>query len=374
MFPTLTRDDYCSPEIFELERQRIFRPSWLVAARASTLAPGSRRVVTLLGEQVLLTRALDGAIHAFANTCRHRGAQLCERDVASTQGSMMCPYHAWTYALDGTLIATPHLADDDVDKATLSLWRYPVHEWLGFVFVCLTDTPPDFDAWVADFGRELSPLARFPLADLDVAVTTSATVAANWKILIENYQECLHCTRVHPELVDIIPTYRDGWVLEDGRDDGGVTLRDGSTSLASGGHTVLPLLPGMSGIDATSYFGGTVYPNAFVDVSGTCVIVSTMFPIDATSTTVVAEYLFAPDTIDAADFDPTPVVDFNELVAAQDFAVCEGVQRGVSSPRFSGGVLTSKDKLVIHYTKRYLRARGDLPSRSAEATTFNDRR
>ena len=114
--PTLTRADYTDPAVFELERQRLFLGSWYLALRADSLKPGNRRVLDVAGESVLVTRDLDGTLHAFANVCRHRGARLCDADSDSGQGSVMCPYHAWTYALDGRLIATPHLTDDDVDK------------------------------------------------------------------------------------------------------------------------------------------------------------------------------------------------------------------------------------------------------------------
>ena len=115
---TLTRHDYLSDEVYELERQRIFHGGWMLAARADRLQHGNRTVVELAGESVLITRDLDGRLHAFANVCRHRGARLCDQHNDTGQGSLMCPYHAWTYALDGRLIATPHLDDNEVDKAS----------------------------------------------------------------------------------------------------------------------------------------------------------------------------------------------------------------------------------------------------------------
>ena len=354
---TLTSGDYCSPEVFEAEKRQYFHGGWFMALRADTLRPGNRRVVEIAGESVLLARDLRNVIHAHANVCRHRGARLCEEDSSSTQGSLMCPYHAWTYALDGTLIATPHLDNDEVDKSQLSLWRIAVEVWQGFVFVCLSATPPDFAAWMALHCAELTALERYCFGDLEVAVTTRSDVAANWKILVENYQECLHCTRVHPELVEIIPTYRSGWVWDRGRPDGGVTLKNRGNSFTLSGTSQLPILPGLSELDATTYFGCTAYPNMFVDVTGTSAIVTTMFPVGPALTRVVTEYMFAPETIASAEFDPAPVVEFSELVAAQDYAVCERVQRGVSSKFFTAGVLTTKDDLVIAMTQHYLDTR-----------------
>ena len=357
---TLTGADYCSPEIFEIEKQRLFHGGWFMAMRADTLAPGNRRVVDVAGESVLIARDLSGTIHAHANVCRHRGARLCDGDSPSTQGSLMCPYHAWTYALDGTLIATPHLGDDEIDKSALSLWSIHVEVWEGFVFVCLTSTPPPFDEWMIEHLADITALERFGLGELRVAVTTHSDVAANWKIIVENYQECLHCTRVHPELVDVIPMYRTGWVWDRSRADGGVTLRDNGTSFTLTGTSDLPILPGLTEIDASSYFGGTGFPNMLLDVTGTSAIVTTLFPVDAGHTHVITEYLFAPETVASPSFDPSPVVEFSELVAAQDYAVCARVQRGVASKFFTGGVLSTKDDLVIHVTQHYRDARGPI--------------
>ena len=352
---TLSRSDYWSQEIYELERQRLFHANWFMVARGSTLTPGDRRVFDVAGESVLVTRDLGGVAHAFANVCRHRGARLCESDVDSTQGSLMCPYHAWTYALDGRLISTPHLTDGELDRSALSLWSLPLREFEGFVFVCLASDPPDFDAWLDDQGAQLQLLLRFGLSELVVAHTTVSTVESNWKIVVENYQECLHCTRVHPELVDIIPLYRTGHVVEPGHPMGGARLRDGGDSFAAGGKTSLPLLPNVEPADADYYFGATVFPNGFVDITGTSAIVTTMFPKGPSRTQIVTEYLFAPSTVAQPDFDPSPIVDFSELVAAQDYSVCEMVQRGVSSSRFTSGHLTAKDESVVDFVAQYRR-------------------
>ncbi|MFI0526674.1 MAG: aromatic ring-hydroxylating dioxygenase subunit alpha [Ilumatobacteraceae bacterium] len=356
---TLTRHDYLSDEVYEIERARIFHRGWMFAARGDRLQPGNRTVVELAGESVLLTRDLDGALHALANVCRHRGARLCDQHNDSGQGSLMCPYHAWTYALDGRLIATPHLDDTDVDKASLPLWAYHVREWHGFVFVSLAKEPPAFDEWLGTHCADLLALERFNMGALHVAHTSVSDVAANWKIIVENYQECLHCTRVHPELVAVIPLYRTGWVIDLSRDDGGVAIEgDYSTGYAPG-HA-MPPLPGLSELDINSYYGCTAFPNMFVDISGTCAVVTSLFPKGPHLTTLVMEFMFAPEVIAGPDFDPTPIVEFNELVAAQDNLVCERVHQGVSSLAFDTGVLTPKDQLVIDFTQHYLAARGPV--------------
>lgn len=351
---TLSRDDYVSAAVWESERRELFHRGWFLAGSGRRLRPGNRTVVDVAGESVLLARDLDGTLRAFANVCRHRGAQLCDGHSTSTQGSVMCPYHAWTYALDGRLIATPHLDDTEVDRAALPLWQHHAREWHGIAFVCLAADPPDFDEWLRAHAAEMLRYERFGLDDLQVVSSTRCEIAANWKIVVENYQECLHCTRVHPELVDLVPHYRSGWVVDHSRSDGGVGLSRGST-MSSEPMDLAPL-PGMRPEEQASYFGGTIFPNGFIDITGGSLVVSTLYPTAPDRTVMTMDFLFHPDAIAAPGFDPQPIIDFNVLVGDQDNVVCEAVQRGVSSRAFEHGVLTTKDEFVVWFVRHYRRA------------------
>ncbi len=355
---TLTRDEYHGDEVWQAERAQLFHGGWMLAGAGHRLQPGNRTVVDIAGESVLLTRDLQGQLHAFANVCRHRGSRLCEADDTSTQGSLMCPYHAWTYALDGRLIATPHLDDTEVDRSTLPLWQYHLREWHGLVFLSLAADPPPFEQWLQTHAAEMLRLERFGIGDLQVVATTRCDIAANWKIIIENYQECLHCTRVHPELVDLVPLYRTGWVADHSRDDGGVSLVRGTTM--SSEPIALPPLPGANEADQTSYYGATVFPNGFVDITGPNVVISTLYPTGPHHTVMTMEFLFHPEAIATPGFDPQPIIDFNVLVGNQDNTVCEAVHRGVGSKAFEHGVLTPKDEYVIWFTDHYLRTMGTV--------------
>jgi len=351
LIPTLAGSEYTSDEVFQRERERIFHVSWFFVCRNDRLAAGDRFVADVAGESVLLVKDRDGRLHAHANVCRHRGAKLCEENGPGSKAGITCPYHAWTYALDGRLIGTPHLSAEEVDRESLSLWSVACEVWHGFVFVNLSPEPVPF---LESFAAGLDSVQLFEhlqLGELRTGATTSTDVKANWKILVENYQECLHCSWVHPELVDIVPVYKTGSVVDPSRPDGGVTLRGNSFSLT--GSSSLPVLPHMSDIDAGSYYGATVFPNMFIDVTGTSVIVSSMWPKGAGETTVMMEYLFAADTVAAPGFDPTEIVDFSELVGKQDYDVSERVQRGVSSRYFDHGVLAPQDHLIVDFLATY---------------------
>ena len=272
----------------------------------------------------------------------------------------MCPYHAWTYALDGRLIATPHLGDDDVDKDALSLWSVATHEWQGFVFVCLAKQPPAFDEWITVHGQELVGLERFGLADLRVAVRTVAEVSANWKIIVENYQECLHCTRVHPELVELIPVYRTGGCTTTTARTVACSCRDGGHSLATDGHSPLPVLPGLSDVDASSYYGCTMFPDAFVDVTGSCVIVSYLYPKGPTAPrwSWSTCSLRRPSPIRRSI--PRRSSSSTRWSPRRTTWCASACTRACRPSLFAGGVLSPKDDLVIGFVQHYLAACGPV--------------
>lgn len=348
---TLTGRDYLDPAVFDIDRARVFHRTWWLCGRGERLSPGARDVVDIAGESVLLVRDREGTLRAFANTCRHRGSRLCDGHAESSQASFMCPYHAWTYALDGSLVATPRLDPGEVDRSSHSLWTHHVTEWEGFVFVCVADEPPPFDEWLATDGSRLIDLQRFGFGRLRIGARATNVTHANWKVVVENYLECLHCAHVHPEFADLVPHFAGGWTWDPGRPDGGVTLARGTTLSIAPGH-VVPIA-GLLPSDGDGYFGGTVFPNVFVDATASCVVVSALFPEGPDRTRMEMDFLFDPAALVEPGFDPRPIVEFNELVAAQDGAVCERVQQGVASRRFTHGVLTSKDRLVADFVRRY---------------------
>jgi Rieske 2Fe-2S family protein len=357
--PTLERAAYTSPARFEQERERIFHRGWMFVCHTSAVPSGGRRVFDVVGESVIVTRDREGHVHAFANACRHRGAQLCEpHDVtmspeACRAPSIQCPYHAWTYALDGRLLSTPRVDSGEIDRATNPLWSYRADEWNGMVFVSLDSAGASLREWLLAETPYVFEFENLRIADMIVAQRTVADVAANWKIIVENYQECLHCAVVHPELVEIVPLYQSGRVVDPDRADGAVQIVDGGNSFSPTGTEDLPTVPGIRPERVDLYRGTVVFPNLFLDITGTSISLTAMFPVAPDRTIVVGEYLFSPEVVDPNDPAVRDIVAFNELVGAQDYTVCEGVQRGVSSRSFTCGTLTSKDALVTDFNQHY---------------------
>jgi len=182
--------------------------------------PGQFRKIQVGSESVLVIRGRDGMLRAFLNVCRHRGAQLCTEPEGEVRRNIRCPYHAWTYALDGKLVAAPNIANlTDENGAGIDRYRYglvPVAltEWLGYAWVCLADEPPSFaDSVIGDVTNRLGDptvIDRYGIEDLQVGHREVYDVSANWKLIVENFMECYHCASIHPELVDVLPEFSKG--------------------------------------------------------------------------------------------------------------------------------------------------------------------
>jgi Rieske 2Fe-2S family protein len=196
---TLPGRDYHAAGVFELERERVFARSWFYAGRDEGLdEPGDFVSVDVAGESVIVVRTKEGALRGFYNVCRHRGSRLCDEGSGRMKGAIKCPYHAWAYSFDGRLIGTPNVGKDEVDRDSLGLWPIEVAVWQGFLFVHLDPDPVPLEEALADQDFSALPLARFDLAALRIGHRTVTEVQANWKILIDNYNECLHARPCTP--------------------------------------------------------------------------------------------------------------------------------------------------------------------------------
>ena len=355
MKPTLRGEEYRSPAIYDADLESVFHRRWCYVGRSERLAHvGDRLVIDVGAESVLVLRNRDGDPQAYYNVCRHRGSQLCDASGSGFGAAITCPYHAWSYSLDGELVATPNVAKEELDRMAFPLHRVAVESWQGMLFVSLATDPPPLVDWLAEHSGEILSFERLQLDRLRLGRLETSTVAANWKILVENYAECLHCPQIHPELVEIIPLHQQGDVIDEGRNDGGAWLAEGANSFTADGTAPLPVIATMTPDDARSYLSAFVYPNLFVDITGTSVILTRLIPRGPARTDYEIEYLFEPSAVESDDFDPSAVCDFSNLVLAQDNAVCERTQRGVSSRSFDRGMFAARDSLCWDFTQQYL--------------------
>ena len=349
---TLPSSWYLRDDIFALEREHIFYKEWVCVGREEDLPrPTAHRVVDVAGQSILLVRNGAGALRAFYNVCRYRGAQLCSpqapadgpdrlavRGGVTPAGTIMCPYHAWTYNLDGQLIGAPHMEQQaDFRVASVRLYPVLVETWGGFAFVHLS---PEL---ARPLGESIAGVCerfqRYPLAELRIARTICYEVAANWKILCENYNECYHCGPVHPELCRIVPAFRDngGANLDWGR---GVPHRAGADTFTLTGISKRRSFPGLNDDEQVRHKGELVYPNLLLSTAHEHVAAFLLEPTSPRHTRIRCHFLFEPHAIGQPDFDPSDAVDFWHLVNRQDWNICEIVQAGISARVHKAGVFS----------------------------------
>jgi Rieske 2Fe-2S family protein len=352
--------DYVSPEVYALEQERIFERSWFCIGREEEAPDAGDYLVRDVGsERILAVRGKDGALRAFYDVCRHRGSVLLDDARGHLKGAaVVCPYHNWTYALDGALIGTPNVpSDSGLDRSAYGLRAVRLETWQGFVFVKLGDDPRTLLEQLSIEPDEPLAYDRYGLGELRVGYRQVYEIEANWKIVHDNFNECLHCPTVHPELVKIVPMYRRGMVVDYERPDLGATLADGMYTFTLSGTSDLPVLPGLTEVDCRTYWGYSVFPNLMVNLVSTGVVTFRLEPTSASHTTLIAEYLYRPETISADGFDPSDMVEFLDLVSRQDWAVCERAQRGAGSKGFVQGVYPPQDSLLHTFAQRYLTER-----------------
>jgi glycine betaine catabolism A len=367
---TLPGNAYRSPAWFGRETNAIFHREWFLVGRVEALrVPGDYLHVDVAGERLLVVRTRSGDIRAYHDVCRHRGSRLVldhpptggDAGVAHGRfkGAIRCPYHAWTYGLDGELRVAPFLTESDgLRRDLLPLHAAAVDTWGGFVFVNLSSMGS------APLREQLGGIPartrNYALGDLRAARRISYDVRANWKVVVENYNECYHCGPVHPELCEVVPAFKDG-----GRDldwDAGIPHRDGATTFTRFGTTTRAPFPGLSEDERTRHKGELLYPNMMLSLSGDHVVAFTLWPLDAGRTRIDCDFLFHPDEIAGPGFDPSDAVEFWDLVNRQDWRICEAVQDGMGSRVLDTGFYAPMEDLSLDI-RRYVADRlGDASS------------
>jgi Rieske 2Fe-2S family protein len=361
--PTLSGADYTSPGVYDEERERIWWGDWVCLGRVEELAnPGDFIVRDLAGESVFVTRNHEGELHGFYNVCSHRGTKFLDDEPAAgnARKAFVCPYHGWTYDLAGRLIGTPNVKQGELfDRGDYPLHGFAVESCAGFLFANLSAEPrPLLEALNAG-AESITMFERFKMDELRVGVRIVYEVAANWKIIVENYNECLHCPQIHPELVQVVPLFRFGEVWDEVTRDDGNWMREGATSFSISGASELPKLPGLEPEDYSMYFGAYQFPNLLLNLHPDCGMYYIGYPEGPGHTTVVSEYLFRPETIaDPSVFKPEPVVELWDLISRQDWDVCERAQTGVGSRAFTGGVYPRQDRFLYDFNERYRKQMG----------------
>jgi glycine betaine catabolism A len=346
----LPRAAYLNPDVLAWERANFFG-RWMCAGYSADVAqPGERRAVDTGQGGVLIVRDEDGELRAFANTCRHRGHELLPCDATGTAGPVIvCPYHAWTYRLDGTLRGAPgYRRAEGFDPAQFGLVRIRALDWHGWIFIDPAGDSPDFATHIGSLETTVAPYAP---ERLRVLARHEYSVAANWKIIIENYQECYHCSVIHPELCRVSPPNSGDNFEPDGAWLGGsMTLRDGVQTMSLDGNSGGVALAGLSERERGSIMYLVGFPNLLISLHPDYVMTHRLTPLAVDRTRVECAWAFP------IELDPSYAVDFWDLTNRQDWAACESVQRGLASPHAVPGPLAPAEDGVHQFVQRVARA------------------
>lgn len=359
---TLAASAYYDAEHFAREQKTIWARNWVYVGRAHDMAPMSVRRLQVAGENLILVKDAEGTFTSFHNTCRHRGAELCAAPEKRLKSKLItCPYHGWTYDLKGGLVRTPFVSiTPDFKKEEQGLFQVAVKEWNGFIFVCLSDDPPEF-AGVPDPGADR--LDNWPMRDLVTGHVMVKEIACNWKVFWENYNECLHCPGIHPELCDMVPVYGRGYMGANEAPDWtpeqpmpAHQLKEGAKTWSMTGELCGPPFPRLTSkqLAAGSNFV-TLLPSMFVVAHADFVRAVSLVPLGPERTQLKAEWLFLPETLKAPGFDLANVVDFASTVMLQDAEACEINQRGLRSSRYKQGTLMPQE-YEVHRFHDWVRA------------------
>ena len=352
---------YYAEDFFKKEVTNIWGKNWIYVCHKSRIEKNLAFVtIKLANQNILVLRDSEGSLKAYFNTCRHRGSILCDQENGVVRSKLLrCPYHQWAYSVDtGELISVASFSNkpEGFDKSKFSLFNVAVEEWRGFIFINLNENAK----WSPDktFQRPPSTFNNFPVEDMVCGHVWEKTINANWKSFWENFNECLHCPNIHPELTDLVPMFSNRvinpkdlptWVEKtkdsDPKYSGG--LRFGAETWSKDGSAQDCQI---STLTEEELLKGHVYasswPSMFLGGYADHVRAVRVTPVSSEKVKITAEWLFEKDTIDNKNYDISNVVSFACTVMEQDAYACELNQKGLHSIPYKNGVLMPEEYVI----------------------------
>jgi Rieske 2Fe-2S family protein len=358
---TLPARYYTDPAWHARELERIHHQMWLYAGRADRIAePGAYFLVEVGNASVLVVRDEAGTIAAHHNVCRHRGTLLCSEPDGQLPGRIRCRYHAWTYRLDGTLAQAPHM--DRVagfSEADYPLARVPVAEWAGHLFINLAPSPPPFAEHLAGLDARF---AHWAMEQMQVVVRRRYELRANWKLIIQNYHECLHCPTAHPQL-NRLSHYLSGENEPPQPSYLGsrMELREGVATLSTSDTPRRAPLPALTEEERRNVYYYALLPNLLLNLHPDYVVTFRFNPRAVDRTEIVCEWLFHRDEIARPGFDPSDAVDFWEVTNQQDWELSDLAQAGIATRGYQPGPYSHREELLMALDRWVLARVGEAP-------------
>jgi len=351
--PSLPSHWYYDAEHYARELKAIWQRGWVCVGRLEeTPEAGDYRVVAVGEQRLIVTRNAAGQTKVFYNTCRHRGSVLCTAEHGRFRnGRIICPYHTWTYSLDGELLATPARMDtDDFNAEDFSLYSVHSDTWGGFLFVNLDSTPSES---LADYlGDQAALMDGWPLAEMTSVHQERSELNCNWKIFWDNYCECYHCPRLHPELCKIVPVYKESllsfaddpaWQASDDY-AGQARIAADKTTWTMDGHSGSPPIDGLSDAHRESSLVFASFTASLYVVGHTDYVRSVrLLPTGPESVTLIIDWLLMPGVKESHSDEIEHMLELDRLVVEQDGEICEINQQGQKSLPHENGVLVAQE-------------------------------
>lgn len=375
---SLPQKYFVSAEIFTEEQRKIFSRQWLLVGHQSQIAKQGDYLLIEVGpssadsgvrgagpESLIIIRGKDEQVRGFFNVCRHRGTRLIECGNGQSSAGIQCPYHAWTYGLDGRLIGAPHM--DEVpgfDKADYSLHSVDLRLFEGFMFLNLGKDSIAIEKWFAPLADKF---AHWNLPNLRSAKRIEYDVGANWKLVFENYSECYHCPGVHPMLSKVSPYDSAENDLTEGPFLGGfmkinkgksLTMSGNACAISVGGKEAEGEAEGEGNGERVFYY--SIFPNMLLSMHPEYVMVHQLWPKSPERTLIVCDWLFHPDAFARSDFTPEDAINFWDMTNRQDWHVCELSQQGIGSRAYRPGPYSSRESIPAAWDREYLRQMNNL--------------
>lgn len=350
---TLPARYYLDPEIFRQELEKFFCGMWVCAGREEQLAdPGGYFLCEVAGESIIVTRDSGGALRAFYNVCRHRGTRMCREVQGKFAARIQCPYHGWTYGLDGSLLGAPHM-----EEATFRRENYPLHAvhvevWEGTVFLNLSRDAKPLAEQLADLPEKFAP---WRLQELRLYKRHEYEVKANWKLIVLNYNECLHCPTLHPLLTRLTDTTSgDNDTPQPSYIGGSMLFRGDAQTMSMDGQRRRGYLPGLNGEQRQQVLYYSVYPNLLLSLHPDYVMAHRLWPLAPERTKVICEWYFHPAEMAKPQFVADDALEFWDKTNREDWLISELSQQGISSRSYTPGPYSPREGLPMAFDRMIL--------------------
>jgi len=350
---TLPARYYTDLNLFREELERFYCQSWICAGRSEQAGnPGDYFLREIAGESIIVTRDASRQVRAFYNVCRHRGTKLVTNSEGKFSGRIQCGYHGWTYSLDGKLIGAPHMDEGGFCRENYPLNRVHAAEWDGHVFISLNPTAPALEVQLADLPQKFVP---WRMAELKLHRRIVYDVKANWKLIMLNYNECLHCPVLHPTLNRLThylgadnetpkPTYIGG----------AMGFRDGAQTMSLDGKRRRDYLPGLNDEEHQKVCYYSIFPNFLLSLHPDYMMTATLWPKAVDRTEVIAEWHFHPAEMAKPNFEANDAIDFWDLTNKEDWRICELSQAGIQSRAYKPGPYSHRETLLHAFDEMVL--------------------